>query len=161
METRMYRSLRGIVEGWSKNLALGSRQAVSPWLAPFAPWLIGLGALFFWVVPPVVLIASFFTPVQGFFVGWSIAATSVSVIFWLAIHLLFRIPLLHALLYPVGAIVHVLPERTQGRDSCVEGPGVQERPGGVLKNVLKAEEPVGTFAGHGSGDPTIPGWRQP
>jgi hypothetical protein len=27
METRMYRSLAGIVEGWSKNLALGSSQA--------------------------------------------------------------------------------------------------------------------------------------
>lgn len=105
METRMYRSLRGIIEGWSKNLASGSRQSVPQWISPVVPWLIGLGALFFWVVPPTVLVCSFFTPLQGFWVGWSIAATFVSVAFWLAIHLLFRIPLLHALLYPIGAVV--------------------------------------------------------
>ena len=33
METRMYRSLKGIVEGWTKNLALGSRQASPAWAA--------------------------------------------------------------------------------------------------------------------------------
>jgi hypothetical protein len=108
METRMYRSLAGIVEGWSKNLALGSKQAVAPWLAPVVPWLLGLLELAFWVAPPAVLIASFFTSVSAFVWGWALSATVFSLLFWIAAHAGFRIPLLHALLYPLGAIVTAL-----------------------------------------------------
>lgn len=105
METRMYRSLGGIIEGWSKNLALGSKQAVAPWLAPIVPWLLGFLALAFWVAPPAILTASFFTPVNSFARGWSLSATVVSLLFWMAAHAGFRIPMLHAVLYPVGAMV--------------------------------------------------------
>jgi chlorobactene glucosyltransferase len=108
METRMYRSLAGIVEGWSKNLALGSKQAVAPWLAPIVPWLLGLLELAFWVAPPAVLIASFFTSVSAFVWGWALSATVFSLLFWIAAHAGFRIPLLHALLYPLGAVVTAL-----------------------------------------------------
>jgi chlorobactene glucosyltransferase len=104
MQTRMYRSLAGIVEGWSKNLALGSRQAVAPWLRPYAPWLIGLSGLVFWVTPPAVLIASLFTPVQGFAMGWAATATVASLVFWMATNAGFRIPMLNAVLYPLGAM---------------------------------------------------------
>jgi chlorobactene glucosyltransferase len=105
MQTRMYRSLRGIVEGWSKNLALGSRQAAPDWLRPVAPWLLGLLAFLFWVVPPVVMTVSLFIHRHGFIAGWSLTATVVSVAFWMAAHLRFRIPVLHALLFPLGAAI--------------------------------------------------------
>ena len=105
METRMYRSLAGIIEGWSKNLALGSKQAVAPWLAPIVPWVLGLLVLVFWVTPPAVLVARLFTGVSAFATGWAVTATAVSLLFWVATHFLFRIPLLHALLYPLGAVV--------------------------------------------------------
>lgn len=105
METRMYRSLAGIVEGWSKNLALGSKQAVAPWLAPIVPWLMGIIELLFWVVPPALVVASFFTHLRHFTVGWALTASIVSLLFWMAAHAGFRIPMLHAMLFPVGAIV--------------------------------------------------------
>jgi chlorobactene glucosyltransferase len=105
METRMYRSLKGIIEGWSKNLALGSRQASPAWLRPAAPWLLGLISLLFWVVPAAVLTTSLFTPVGSFAHGWSLTATVVSLLFWMVTHLRFRIPMLHAMLFPVGAMI--------------------------------------------------------
>jgi chlorobactene glucosyltransferase len=105
METRMYRSLAGIIEGWSKNLALGSKQAVPAWVAPAVPWVLGVLVIAFWVIPPVVLVLSLLGKVSGFATGWSLTATFVSVLFWMVTHFGFKIPMLHALLYPLGAIM--------------------------------------------------------
>jgi hypothetical protein len=101
----MYRSLAGIIEGWSKNLALGSKQAVPAWVAPAVPWVLGVLVIAFWVIPPVVLVLSLLGKVSGFATGWSLTATFVSVLFWMVTHFGFKIPMLHALLYPVGAIM--------------------------------------------------------
>jgi len=56
MDTRMYRSLAEISEGWTKNLARGAARAVPGWLAPFAPWLLALFVVLVWSVAPVVLV---------------------------------------------------------------------------------------------------------
>jgi chlorobactene glucosyltransferase len=105
MQTRMYRSLRGIIEGWSKNLALGARQAAPKWLGTIAPWMLGIIEILFWVVPATVFTLSFFMTVSPFLKGWSLTATVVSLFFWMATHLRFRIPMLHATLYPLGALI--------------------------------------------------------
>lgn len=105
METRMYRSLGGIIEGWTKNLALGSRNAVGPTLAPLAPWLIGLFVLAMWTLPPVLLLLALFGVVSSALTGWALAATAASLVCWLLIDLELRVPPLSALFYPVGGFL--------------------------------------------------------
>jgi chlorobactene glucosyltransferase len=104
MDTRMYRSLGGIVEGWTKNLAVGSRQASPEWAAPLVPWLIALFLTVMWVVPPVMLLLSLITPLPPWVQGWSLAVTAASLLFWLLAHAVQHVPLLYALTYPVGAL---------------------------------------------------------
>ena len=103
METRMYRSLRGIIEGWTKNLAIGSRRAAPAPIAPAVPWLAALFLTAFWVLPPVVLLMSLTTGFNGLVRGWSLAVTAISLLFWLVAHAIQRVPLLYAAAYPVGA----------------------------------------------------------
>jgi chlorobactene glucosyltransferase len=100
MTTRMYRSLREIIAGWSKNLALGVPLMAPPiavWraLVPFVMWLPAL----FWIAPPV-----------GWVLGSSGAelATLVSLLTWILIYLVDRVPVWYALLYPLGSAVVAL-----------------------------------------------------
>lgn len=104
METRMYRTLGGIIEGWTKNVAIGSRQASPEWAAPFVPWLIAIFLIGMWVVPPVTFLAALVTPVAGWIQGWSLAVTAASLLFWLLALAVQRVPLPYALAYPVGAL---------------------------------------------------------
>jgi chlorobactene glucosyltransferase len=105
METRMYRSLGGIIEGWTKNLALGSRNAVGPTLAPLAPWLIGLFVLAMWTLPPVLLLLALFGLVSSALTGWALTATAASLVCWLLINVELRVPPLVTLFYPVGGLL--------------------------------------------------------
>jgi chlorobactene glucosyltransferase len=105
METRMYRSLRGIIEGWTKNLAIGSRRAAPAWAAPAVPWLIALFLVGLWVVPPVTLVVALLTPVSPWVQGWSIAVTAASLLFWMLANAVQRVPLLYVLIFPIGALV--------------------------------------------------------
>src|SRR5688572_13196682 len=77
MDTRMYRSLRGIIEGWSKNLATGMRRAAPDWLGAATPWIAAAILTLLWVVPPGMLIASFFTTVSPPLQAWSLLVTSL------------------------------------------------------------------------------------
>lgn len=103
LETRMYRSLDAIVEGWSKNLASGSRASVGRWLRPIAPWLIAAFVLAFWVLPPVVLAAPLFTGWGAALRGWAVLATGASLVHWMIVLTRFGVPLLYAAIYPAGA----------------------------------------------------------
>ncbi len=98
MSVRMYRSLGEIVEGWSKNLALGAPLMAPPirLLRGLLPWLMWL-PVFVWVGPPVVW------AVAGG--GWALAATLVSLALWLQIYWRERAPLAYALVYPLGAMI--------------------------------------------------------
>ena len=108
METRMYRSLAGIIEGWTKNLAHGSRRAVHPWLAPVAPWLLAIFTLAAWVLPPVLLVLSLFGVVGAGVQGWALLVSAASVLCWMAVNVVLRAPPQHGLLYPLGATVIAL-----------------------------------------------------
>ncbi|HUF13878.1 MAG TPA: glycosyltransferase [Longimicrobiales bacterium] len=105
MQTRMYRSLSGIVEGWSKNVAIGSRYSVGGALRPFVTWLIVAFLLVAWVFPPAVMITDLFAPVSDRLVLWSLGATILSLAFWMLVNLRMRVPPLYSLIYPVGAVV--------------------------------------------------------
>ncbi len=96
MSTRMYRSLAGIMEGWTKNLATGVPLAFPPWplLRRAAPYLMWLPALL-WIVPPIL---------WGLFGwAWAAATTVISLFVWLVVYRAAGAPLRYALLYPVGA----------------------------------------------------------
>jgi chlorobactene glucosyltransferase len=98
MSTRMYGSLREIIAGWSKNLALGAPLMAPPvrWMRALFPYVMWMPALL-WLAPPV-LWAAF---------GWSFAAiaTAASLITWIGIHAGERGPVRYALLYPLGVVM--------------------------------------------------------
>jgi chlorobactene glucosyltransferase len=96
MSVRMYRSLAEIVEGWSKNLALGVPLMFPPLpsvrrAAPFLMWLPALC----WVLPPLLW------ALYGW--SWAAATTLVSLAIWIAVYWAEGAPVRYALLYPVGA----------------------------------------------------------
>jgi chlorobactene glucosyltransferase len=105
METRMYRTLGGIVEGWSKNLALGSQRAAPGWIAPAIPWLIAAFLITAWVVPPFLLLSGFLSGFGSDVRAWSLAASVFALLFWVVIHVWMRVPVQYAFGYPIGALV--------------------------------------------------------
>ena len=98
MITRMYGSLREIIEGWSKNLALGAPLMAPPirLVRTLLPYLMWVPALF-WVAPPVAWLAA----------DWDFAAiaTVASLLTWIAIYVGEQGPVVYALLYPLGAMM--------------------------------------------------------
>ncbi len=103
--TRMYRSLRELVAGWSKNMVLGARMTLPPWMRPLAPaamlaWGIGL-----WIVPPAALLVALADPVGDTLLLWSAATTAMSAVFWMATTHRLGAPFPYGLLYPLGAVV--------------------------------------------------------
>lgn len=103
--TRMYSSLPEMIEGWSKNMALASRQAFDSWFAPVAlPSLIATVVLL-WIVPPVVVVLDLAGFSVGIPPGVAQAVTVGSALFWVACSWRFGAPPLFGLLYPLGAVV--------------------------------------------------------
>lgn len=122
MQTRMYRSLGGIVEGWSKNVAIGSAYSVGQRLRPVMPWLIIVFLLGAWVLPPSILLGELFFRMVDSLVAWALGAVILSLSFWALVHLRMRVPPLYALIYPVGAVVAaiiVLRSALRGRARVV------------------------------------------
>lgn len=105
METRMYRSLGGILEGWTKNLASGARAVVDPWLRPVIPWAIALWMVGFWVVAPLLLAGLLVAGGGGPLFTWSLATTALSIFFWMLVCRRFEVPMHYAVIYPVGAAI--------------------------------------------------------
>lgn len=98
MHVRMYRSLREIIGGWSKNLALGAPLMTPPirFVRRLIPYLMWLPSLF-WILPPLVWLLG------GPFVPEARLATLASLGIWLLVYREERAPLRYALLYPLGA----------------------------------------------------------
>jgi chlorobactene glucosyltransferase len=104
MQTRMYRNLAALVEGWSKNIYLGGRRSFpdNPWLRSISPLLTAL-PLVFWLVPPLGLVAIGLGLVAGNHLLGTALATLLSVLFWASISFGMHIPLWYGLCYPAGA----------------------------------------------------------
>jgi chlorobactene glucosyltransferase len=96
MTTRMYRSLAEVVEGWSKNLALGVPLTMPPipWLRRSVPYLMWVPVLA-WVAPPV-----WWAWHGG---DWALATMAVSLAIWAVVYWAEKAPVRYALLYPLGA----------------------------------------------------------
>ena len=97
IQTRMYTGLSHLMEGWSKNLYLGSRASFpgQPLLQSLAPLML-LSASIFWLTPLVALAMG---------ADWALAPVTLCVIFWAIISVSLRIPFWYGLLYPVGVLV--------------------------------------------------------
>ena len=123
MRTRMYRSLGGILEGWTKNVAIGARYSL-PHFGSIVPWLIFAFTLFAWVVPPAILLMEAFGEVPDRLMVWSLGATIISLAFWAVTNMRMRVPPLYSLIYPIGAVVTaaiVVRSALRGRDIVWKG----------------------------------------
>jgi chlorobactene glucosyltransferase len=116
--TRMYTSLADVVNGWTKNLAIGARQAAGP----FAPVAVAgiVSALFvMWILPPLVLLASLLPSgmaVAGAVAGhgagvgggvegvrlWAAIATGCTVAIWTGAYRQLGAPWWMGFLQPLG-----------------------------------------------------------
>jgi chlorobactene glucosyltransferase len=103
LSTRMYTSLRELIEGWGKNIYAGGM-----YTAPFGP--IGravypialvLAPLFF--ILPVALLLLALAGVASGAVAWSATATLAIVLWWAAVYAQLEEPVYYALLYPLGS----------------------------------------------------------
>lgn len=104
MATRMYHSLAGLIEGWSKNIYLGGRRSFpdEPVRRALVPVML-VAALAFWLLPPATLLAAAAGADAGRLVGPALAATGLSVVFWSLIAVGMSIPVGYGLGYPLGA----------------------------------------------------------
>lgn len=105
METRMYRSLPHLIEGWSKNVYLGGRQSFpdEPVRRALVPLLLMLAPTF-WLLPPAALGAGL---VSGNvpLTQAALAGVGLSFLFWTIMSRAMELPARYGLAYPVGALV--------------------------------------------------------
>ena len=110
LSTRMYTSLRELIDGWGKNIYAGGRKAmpfgalgrvVFP-LALVAPSLFSL-------VPPIVLAFALLGGTGPTALTWAAIATSANVVWWLLVYSWLRLSPVYALLHPLGAamVLHI------------------------------------------------------
>jgi chlorobactene glucosyltransferase len=102
METRMYRSLRHMVEGWTKNLYLGGRRSFpdEPILRALVPVALGLG-IGFWLLPTIGLLLGL-AGVAPALLPAALRAWGISAAFWALVSAGMRIPPWYGLLHPLG-----------------------------------------------------------
>jgi hypothetical protein len=105
METRMYRSLPHLIEGWSKNVYLGGRQSFpdEPVLRTLVPLLLVMAPVF-WLAPLVALAAGLAAR-NASLVQAALGAAGLSAFFWAIVSRTMRIPAAYGLAYPLGALV--------------------------------------------------------
>jgi chlorobactene glucosyltransferase len=103
--TRMYRGLRDLVGGWTKNVALGALHTVPPTLRPVLLPASILLAVGFWLAPPVTLVAALLGAGGSGLLTWSMAVVVSSAIFWTAVCARMGSPAWFGLIYPLGAAV--------------------------------------------------------
>lgn len=105
LQTRMYRSLGGLVEGWSKNITTGALQAFPGILQPVILPLSFVLGFVLWLLPPLVLGWSLATGTGGVSLAFGALTTGFSAAFWgLAAGIMGANPL-YGLLYPVASFL--------------------------------------------------------
>lgn len=106
METRMYRGLSQLVEGWSKNIYLGGRRSFpeEPIMRSMVPVMLVL-AMLYWLVPPALLLAGIWVPGAAVLFTSMLLAVGLSVLFWAVICKGMEIPAWYGFSYPLGALM--------------------------------------------------------
>jgi glycosyltransferase involved in cell wall biosynthesis len=104
LSTRMYTSLRELIEGWGKNIYAGGRDAMPLGATGrvLFPLVLLLPALF-GLVPAVVLALALGGVLGHDALGWSVIATGANVAWWMLVYLWLRLSPLYALLHPLGS----------------------------------------------------------
>ncbi|MGH7458718.1 MAG: glycosyltransferase [Longimicrobiaceae bacterium] len=105
VSVRMYRSLREIFEGWTKNVAIASRQVVPAALRAATPWLLVGWLLLAWLFPPLVLLLVAAGALGAGWGVWGGVAAGAGVLFWAVVYRRLGLPLWYSLLFPFGAAV--------------------------------------------------------
>jgi chlorobactene glucosyltransferase len=104
LSTRMYTSLRELIDGWGKNIYAGGRKAMplgALGRAIFPLLLVAPGL--FGVVPPIVLALGLLGVVGAGALTWAAIATTANLIWWLLVYAWLRLSPAHALLHPLGS----------------------------------------------------------
>jgi chlorobactene glucosyltransferase len=106
LSTRMYTSLRELVEGWGKNVFAGGRDAMPLGALGRAifPVLLLAPALF-QLVPPAVLALGWAGIVGSAALTWAAVATGANLLWWALVYVWLRVSPAYALLHPLGAVV--------------------------------------------------------
>ncbi len=106
LSTRMYTSLRELVDGWGKNIYAGGRDTV-----PFGaigraiyPLLLVLPALS-GLLPPMLLALSLAGVLGHAMLVWSAIVTAANLAWWLAVYVLLGLSPAYALLHPIGSVM--------------------------------------------------------
>lgn len=103
LATRMYRSLRELVEGWSKNLVMGGLTTVPPWVRRLTAPAMALTAAVLWLAPPAALAAAAMGLGAPGLLLWAGTATGLSALLWVVFTARMGAPWAYGLLYPLGA----------------------------------------------------------
>jgi chlorobactene glucosyltransferase len=108
LSTRMYASLREILAGWTKNVAVGARQASGVW-APLALPGILLFLAVFWILPGIALVWALVDLLGGgrlppSILVWAGSTWSTSTGIWWAGYARFQAPRRLAWIHPLGAL---------------------------------------------------------
>ncbi len=104
LRTRMYTSLRELVEGWGKNIYAGGRDAMplgvlGKLLFPVLLLVPALSGL----VPPLLLLLALAGVLSHGVLVWSAIVTTINLVWWVLVYLLLDESPAYALLHPVGA----------------------------------------------------------
>ena len=104
LSTRMYTSLRELIEGWGKNIYAGGRKAMPLGALGRAifPLLLVTPGLF-GVLPPLALLLGLLGVVGPGVLTWAAIATGANLVWWLLVYAWLRVSPLYALLHPLGA----------------------------------------------------------
>lgn len=104
LSTRMYTSLRELIEGWGKNIYAGGRKAMPLGALGRAifPLLLMTPGLF-GVVPPLVLVLALLGVGGPAVLTWAAIATGANLVWWLLVYSWLRLSPLYAVLHPLGA----------------------------------------------------------
>jgi hypothetical protein len=128
LATRMYASLREIVDGWTKNIWTAAPDQMPggklgvlliPVLLPIPPLMATL--------PPLVLLAQFVLPVGPNIVAWALLCTGVMLVFWALVYAAIAgYSPLYAFTFPLGAgvvLYIILRAMARGRRVVWKGRG--------------------------------------
>jgi cellulose synthase/poly-beta-1,6-N-acetylglucosamine synthase-like glycosyltransferase len=105
LKTRMYRSLGGLVEGWSKNVATAALQSTVWWLRPVILPLSAFVAVVLWMSPPVVLAWVLLNGASELTLLWGFITTGLNVLIWSRASVLMGSSPLFGVLYPLGSVL--------------------------------------------------------
>ncbi len=106
LSTRMYTSLKEVIDGWRKNVYAGGREAMpgGAFGRFFFPALLLINPAM-QLVPIGVLLAALCIPIASSLLLWAILATVAWVLWWMMTYHASHQSILYAFAFPIGALL--------------------------------------------------------